>query len=122
MGYHQLLVCHEGNFVVPLKVAPWWPTLQWLLNYNLQNRTNFNKITDFGCSKYLNLLKTLFQNLLLDSNTLKGIERFCGVLEKIDNVQMNKEQQRFTHDPGMLHRCFSATLESRTDFWMVFNI
>ena len=28
MGYHQLLVCHEGNFVVPLKVAPWWPTGQ----------------------------------------------------------------------------------------------
>ena len=28
MGYHQLLVCHEGNFVVPLKIAPWWPTLQ----------------------------------------------------------------------------------------------
>ena len=26
MGYHQLLVCHEGNFVIPLKVAPWWPT------------------------------------------------------------------------------------------------
>ena len=28
MGYHQLLVCHEGNFVVPLKVPPWWPTWQ----------------------------------------------------------------------------------------------
>ena len=28
MVYHQLLVCHEGNIVVPLNVAPWWPTLQ----------------------------------------------------------------------------------------------
>ena len=28
MGYHQLLVCLEGNCVVPLKVAPWWPTSQ----------------------------------------------------------------------------------------------
>ena len=28
MGYHQLLVGREGHFVVPLKVAPWWPTLQ----------------------------------------------------------------------------------------------
>ena len=29
MGYHQLLVSREGNFVVPLnmlKVVPWWPT------------------------------------------------------------------------------------------------
>ena len=27
-GSHGVLVCHEGNFVVPLKVAPWWPTWQ----------------------------------------------------------------------------------------------
>ena len=28
MGYHQLLVRREGNFIVPLKEAPWWPTWQ----------------------------------------------------------------------------------------------